>query len=120
MKNIILTIVAMLMMTTAFAENENTTEVSNLEAYDMNINMNKLSNALNLSEDQKEAVENIHYVFNTEMMYAAKYGSTDRDAIVKRAIDTDIKRMSYVLNDTQMHKYMEILKSTIRNRGIVK
>ena len=53
----ILTMVAMLMMTTAFAENENTTEVSNLEAYDMNVNMNKLSNALNLSEDQKEAVE---------------------------------------------------------------
>ena len=52
MKKMILTMVAMLMMTTAFAENENTTEVSNLEAYDMNINMNKLSNALNLSEDQ--------------------------------------------------------------------
>ncbi len=40
MKKMILTMVAMLMMTTAFAEDENTTEVSNLEAYDMNINMN--------------------------------------------------------------------------------
>ncbi len=82
--------------------------------------MNKLSDALNLTMDQKEAVENIHYVFNTQMMYAAKYGSTDRDAIVKRAIDTDIKRMSYVLNDAQMHKYMELLNTTIRNRGIIK
>ena len=116
----ILTMMAMLMMTTAFAEDENTAEVSNLEAYDMNINMNKLSDALNLTEDQKEAVENIHYVFNTEMMYAAKYGSCDRDAIVKRAIDTDIKRMGYVLNYDQMHKYMKILNATIRNRGIVK
>ena len=116
----ILTMVAMLMMTTAFAENENTTEVSNLEAYDMNINMNKLSNALNLSEDQKEAVENIHYVFNTEMMYAAKYGSTDRDAIVKRAIDTDIKRMRRVLNAEQMKKYLMLLNITLNNRGLNK
>ena len=53
-------------------------------------------------------------------MYAAKYGSSDRDAIVKRAIDTDIKRMGYVLNYDQMHKYMKILNATIRNRGIVK
>ena len=116
----ILTMMAMLMMTTAFAEDENTTEVSNLEAYDMSINMNKLSDALNLTTDQKEAVENIHYVFNTEMFYAAKYGSTDRKAIIKRAIDTDIERMRFVLNDAQMHKYTEILNATIRNRGIFK
>ena len=120
MKKFFLMMVVMCSMTTAFAEGENLNVVGTIDAYEININMNKLSNALNLSEDQKEAVENIHYVFNTEMMYAAKYGSTDRDAIVKRAIDTDIKRMSYVLNNTQMHKYMEILKSTIRNRGIVK
>ena len=36
----ILTLVAMLSMTTAFAEGETATVVSNVEAYDMNINMN--------------------------------------------------------------------------------
>ena len=38
----ILTMVAMLSMTTAFAEGENAANVSNVEAYDLNINMNKL------------------------------------------------------------------------------
>ena len=116
----IMTLVAMLSMTTAFAEDENTNAVKNVEAYKMDVNMDKLSDALHLDWNQRNAVENIHHVFNTEISYAAQYGKNDRDAMVKRAIDTDIKRMSYVLNDTQMHKYMEILKSTIRNRGIVK
>ncbi len=56
MKQLILTMVAMLSMTTAFAEGENAASVENMEAYDLNINMNKLSKALNLADDQKEAV----------------------------------------------------------------
>ncbi|WP_033148746.1 hypothetical protein [Prevotella sp. P6B1] len=120
MKKMILTMVAMLSMTTAFAEGETANMVSNIEAYEMNINMNKLSDALNLADDQKEAVENIHYVFNTEMTYAVQYGNTDRDALVKRAINTDVKRMSYVLNEEQMHKYLMLLNATINNRGLNK
>ena len=120
MKKMILTLVAMLSMTTAFAENENAATVSNAEAYNMNININKLSDALNLANDQKEAVENIHYVFSTEMAYAAQYGSTDRDAMVKRAINTDVKRMSYVLNPDQMRKYLMLLNVTLNNRGLNK
>ena len=114
---------AMLCMTTAFAANEKAPEVNNMEAmeaYDMNVNMNKLSVALNLTDDQKEAVENIYIMFNTELMYATQYGSSDREAIVKRAIDTDVKHMSYVLNDDQMNKYLAILNATIKNRGLIK
>ena len=44
----ILTMVAMLSITAAFAEGEKTAEVSNLEAYELNINMNKLSKALGM------------------------------------------------------------------------
>ena len=56
MKKMILTMIAMLSMTTAFAEGENAANVDSMEAYDLNINMNKLSMALNLADDQKEAV----------------------------------------------------------------
>ena len=63
----ILTMVAMLSMTAAFAEGEKTAEVSNLEAYELNINMNKLSKALGLYDDQKEAVEEIHHTFAAEL-----------------------------------------------------
>ena len=98
----ILTLVAMLSMTTAFAEGETATVVSNVEA------------------DQKEVVENIHHTFAAEMNFAAQYGNGEREALVKRAIDNDVKWMRYVLNDEQMRKYLILLNTTINNRGLNK
>ena len=121
MKKIFLTMVALLCMTTAFAKNESAApESTNVAAYDLNININKLTDALNLTNDQKEAVENIYNMFNTEMSYAAQYCNSEREVMVKRAIDTDVKHMSYVLNDEQMSKSMAILNATIKNRGLIK
>ena len=116
----ILTMVAMLSMTTAFAEGEKAAEVSNLEAYELNINMNKLSMALGLYDDQKEAVEEIHHTFAAELKFAAVYGKNDRDAMVKRAIDNDVKWMRYILNTNQMHTYLKLLNVTMMNRGLTK
>ena len=116
----ILTMVAMLSFTTAFADGDAANTVSNVEAYDMNINMNKLSSALELADDQKEVVENIHHTFAAEMNFAAQYGETEREALVKRAIDNDVKWMRYVLTDTQMRKYLVLLNTTINNRGLNK
>ena len=116
----ILTMVAMLSMTTAFAEGEKTAEVSNLEAYELNINMNKLSKALGLYDDQKEAVEEIHHTFAAELKFAAVYGKEDRDAMVKRAISNDVKWMRYILNKYQMRTYLELLNVTTKNRGLIK
>ena len=116
----IMTLVAMLSMTTAFAEDENTNAVKNVEAYAMDVNMDKLSSALQLDWNQREAVENIHRVFNTEMIYAAQYGKNDRNSLVKRAIDNDVKWMRYVLNEKQMHTYLRLLNATINNRGLNK
>ena len=116
----ILTLVAMLSMTTAFAEGETATVVSNVEAYDMNINMDKLSHALDLANDQKEVVENIQNTFVAEMSFAAQYGENDRSSMVKRAIENDVKWMRYVLNDDQMRKYLVLLNTTINNRGLNK
>ena len=53
MKKMILTMVAMLSMTMAFAEGENANSVNNVEAYDMSVNMNKLSEALALTADSQ-------------------------------------------------------------------
>jgi Ni/Co efflux regulator RcnB len=120
MKKMILTMVAMLSMTTAIAKNETAANVSNVEAYDLNINMNKLSDALKLADDQKEAVENIHNTFKAELMFATQYSKNDCDARVKRAIENDVKWMRYVLTDDQMHTYLILLNATINNRGINK
>ena len=116
----ILTMVAMLSMTTAFAEEENAANVENMEAYEMNINMNKLSKALNLEDDQKEAVAEIHHTFASELMFAAQYGKNDRKAFVDRAISNDVKWMRYVLHEEQRHVYLRLLNTTINNRGLNK
>ena len=116
MKKMILTLVAMLSMTTAFAEGEMAMGTSNMEAYELNINMDKLSEALNLADDQKEAVADIHHTFASELMFAAQYGAN----VVARALDNDVKWMRYVLNEKQFRTYLTLLNSTISNRGLNK
>ena len=67
MKKMILTLVAMLSMTTAFAEGEMAMGANNMEAYELNVNMNKLSEALELA-DEARALDNdvkwMRYVLN--------------------------------------------------------
>ena len=67
---------------------------------------------------KKEAVENIHHTFASELMFAAQYGKSDRDAMVKRAIDNNVKWMRYILNTHQMHTYLTLLNATMKNRGL--
>jgi hypothetical protein len=54
------------------------------------------------------------------MTYAAQYGNADREAMVKDAINTDVKRMRRVLNAEQMKKYLMLLNITLNNRGLNK
>ena len=116
----ILTLVAMLSMTTAFAEEETAANVSNMEAYQMNINMNKLSDVLGLADDQKEVVESILHTFGAELMFAAQYSNNERRMYLDRAISNDVKWMRYVLTESQMHTYLVLLNATINNRGLNK
>ena len=120
MKKMILTLVAMLSMTTAFAEGEMAMGTSNMEAYELNINMDKRAEALKLADDQKEAVADIHHTFASELMFAAQYGANDRKKLVARALDNDVKWMRYVLNEKQFRTYLTLLNSTISNRGLNK
>ena len=111
-----LTLVAMLSMTTAFAEGETANSVNNVEAYVLDVNMNKLSKALDLADDQKEAVADIHHT----LMFAAQYSNNDRKVLLARAIDNDVKWMRYVLNEKQMRTYLMLLNTTMNNRGLNK
>ena len=120
MKKMILTLVAMLSMTTAFAEGEMALGTSNMEAYELNVNMDKLSEALNLADDQKEAVADIHHTFASELMFAAQYNANDRKKLVARALENNIKWMRYVLNDKQFRTYRVLLNTTVNNRGLNK
>lgn len=118
MKRMILTIVAMLSMTMTFAENENMNVLNTTEAYDMTVNINKLSQALGLSKDQVESVAEIHKTFSAEMVFAAQYGKEERAKMVEKAINKDLAYMNYILNKDQYRKYVMLLNVTLNNRGL--
>lgn len=118
MKRMFLTVVAMLSMTLAFAEDENMNNVNNAEAYNLEVNMNQLGKALGLTDDVKEAVAEIHKTFCAEMMFATQYGKEERDNRVNAAIKKDLGYMNYILSREQYKKYVMLLNLTMANRGL--
>lgn len=119
MKKIVLTLVAMLSMTAAFAENEKTEAVNYVQAYDMNINMNSLAQALGLSFDQQDVVEDVNRIFNAELKNAAVASTADeRKALFDKAVAKDLKNLRAVLSDLQYRKYVMLLNVTFTNRGV--
>lgn len=120
MKRLFLMVVVALSMTTAFAAEENTANVNNVNAYDMSINMRKLGECLGLTFDQMESVSDIHRVFCGEMIMASQAAAQDRAEMVEKAVNKDLKYMKYILTESQYDKYLVLLNTTISNRGLNK
>lgn len=119
MKKIVLMGVAMLTMTTAsFAENMTSNTVNNVEDYDMTVNMRKLAVTLGLTNDQMEAVRDIHNAFCNEMLMAAYAKDDERTEMVEKAVKKDVRYMHYILNEKQYSKYLTLLDTTLQNRGL--
>lgn len=118
MKKIVLTIIAMLSLTTMNAENENTNTTQGTEAYNMKINIRRLGVTLGLTMDQMEAVSDIHRNFHNEMMLAATAEKEEREALVDKAVNKDLRYMRYVLNQKQYKTYLMLLQATLVNRGL--
>ena len=115
MKKIVLTLVALMSMTTIFAENEG---MNTTEAYNMTVNMKNLARTLNLSKDQVESVAEVHKTFSSEMVFAAQYGKEERTKMVEKAVNKDLAYMNYILNKDQYRKYVMLLNTTLTNRGL--
>ena len=116
MKKIMIMAVAMFAMaTTAFAAEENTNATA---AFNMNIKMGSLANALSLNLDQAEAVADVHKNFTADMMNAATATAEDRAAMIDKAVIKDLKYMHSILNDAQYRKYVMLLNATLVNRGL--
>ncbi len=118
MKRLFLTVVAVLSMTMTFAENENLNNTSNASAYNMAVNYDKLADCLGLSTDQAEAVQDIHTSFCADMMNAAGANADERNGMIKKAVEKDLKYMRYVLTENQYRKYLMLLNATFNNRGL--
>lgn len=120
MKKIILTMVALLSMTAAFAEGENNEAAAESAKYEIKFNIGSLTKALNLDYDQTIAVEDINYMFASDMTNAAAASGTERDELRSKAVIRDLAYMKTVLNDKQYKKYVMLLNTTLNNRGLNK
>ena len=116
MKKIVLTLVAVLTMTSAFAADANNSTNEELQAYNMKVNYGKLGDALDLTVDQSDAIK----IFCAEMMNAASADNSEKTDLIYKAVGKDFKYMSYILTDKQMEKYKQLMKATLQNRGLVK
>ncbi len=116
MKKIMILAVAMFAMaTTTFAADEATNATA---AYNMNVKMGSLANALSLNIDQAEAVADVHKNFTADMMNAATAAKDERTAMIDKAVIKDLKYMHSILNDSQYRKYVMLLNTTLMNRGL--
>ena len=116
MKKIMVLAVAMFAMATAtFAAEEETNATA---AYNMNVKMSSLADALSLNIDQVEAVADVHKNFTADMMNAASASKDDRTAMIDKAVIKDLKYMHSILNDAQYRKYVMLLNATLVNRGL--
>lgn len=124
MKKMFLTVMMMLSMTVAMADNANTI-VSNDEPslenanFDMSCDMRRLAVTLGMTSEQMEDVQNIHAQFCNDMLQAGKAGNNDaRRAIMNNAIEKDLRWMHYILTEKQYHKYLTLLNVTLMNKGL--
>ena len=118
MKRLFLTVVAVLSMTMTFAEDENLNTTNTMQLYSMEVNYDKLADALQLSSDQKEAVKDVHQEFCANMMSVAASDESARKSMMQNAINMDLRYMRYILNDKQYKHYLLLLNITLLNRGL--
>ena len=106
------------MSTVMFAEDNNVTEVENVEKYDFNVNTRKLANYLELTSDQMDAVETITTELSNDMQFAFYENVNDaRNRVVTNIVKKNINHMHYVLNDEQYRKYLKVFNTTLNNKG---
>ena len=112
MKKMILTLVAMMAMTSGFAKSNES------KRFDMSCDIYRLSVTLDLDEEQMDAVEMIQDNFSNEMQSLASQQGLWQRVNIRKAVRKDAEEMRKVLNNEQFHTYMRILMATLHNRNL--
>ena len=118
MKKIVLTVVAMLSMTTStFAGNEG---VNKKDAFILNENIESLTKYLNLNEQQAKDAKDIHTLLCQDLQKASEATGADRDMLIKLAFKRNYMYMHIALDFEQYSKYLRVLNATANNLGLNK
>ena len=120
MKKIVLTLVAVLSLTSAFAGDANSTSANNVEAakYEININSKSLARTLGLDYYTANNVELVYKDFSNDMQKAASLTGQDRARAFKKAINRNLSYMHRLLDEDQYREYVKLLNVTLNNRGL--
>ena len=119
MKRLVLTLLAVLCMTTASFSRTRAEVISVLnssERFDMSFDMRRLSVKLSLTEFQAEAMEIIQTQFCNEVNTAGEQRGFSRRMLVRKAVMKDISQVRKVLTDEQFQTYVLLLVTTLHNK----
>ena len=114
MKRFGLSLVAAICMTVSTFAGENQPTVAKWE---VNINVYKLSQYLNLNSDQSEEVANICDYFS-DQIWEATTTKKDKQAKLRNAVYGNLKLMKQTLTSEQYAKYATLINITLQNKGI--
>jgi hypothetical protein len=114
MKRVLVMVVAALSMTaTCFAEGKNENQ-----DWTMNVNVTKLGKYLNLNSNQTSEVAAITDYF-ADRIQSASYAKEEKQAQkVREAVYGNFKLMKRTLNGEQYKKYVQLMNTTLRNKGL--
>lgn len=102
----------------AFAEDNEATNVANVEKYELKINHRRLACVLDVSSEQMEMYNEILSEFERDMLFASCMGTEEgSNRIVANAVEKNVKHMHYVLTDKQYKQYLMLLNLTLNHRG---
>jgi len=130
MKKLVLTMVALMTMSFSYAETNSFKAENNVEnflmgfmknqdtRFDMSVDMRRLADKLDLTEDQMEVVEVIQDNFTEEMQSLASVRGPRQRHLVHQAVRKDIHQMQRILNDKQFSTYMMLLGATLQNKHL--
>ena len=118
MKKIVLTMMAVLTMTTAFAGNDETMAAKDMAVYNMNVNINALARTLGMSSEQTNDMRSIHRTFTSDLQYAAGAKEDRQEKLFRKALIRNLACAKTILSNEQYHKYLTEINVTFINRGI--
>ena len=104
MRKIIATLL-MLISTVAFAQK-------------MDIDVNRLAEKLQLTEQQIEYIGIITNEMNKDIDEALNTNGRRKVMKLRKAIDNDVRRMRKILTDEQFETYIQLFTTTLRNNFI--
>jgi len=114
MKKVILTMVAVCALSSAFAGNTD----KKVNSVELNVNVYKLQNYLGFSPDEYVFVSDVMERLNDDLKHLDNLEGEKYDKMLKKAVMRNLAYMRDILSSEQYSKYLVLLNTTLRNKGI--